>query len=313
MPVPAPADKRFRRAHVAPSRKKRAWAAYGWLVARVTAGLALAMLGVYRGAALALSANALQITRVTVTGNDRMSRGEVVALLDGLRSENMVTANLETWRRKLLASPWVADAAIRRVLPGTIAVAVSERQPMGIARLRDDLYLVDQRGTIVDQFGPNYAEFDLPIIDGLSDAPRENGTLIDEARALLAARLLATLATRPDLAKRISQVDVSDERDAVVILKGDTALVRLGEDDFVERLQAYVDLAPKLRAQVEEIDYVDLRFDERVYVKPVGGTAGGRGQAAGRNQGSGARGQAAGGKGKVSRGSTQVSGRRGGD
>jgi cell division protein FtsQ len=313
MPVPAPADKRFRRAHVAPSRKKRAWAAYGWLVARVTAGLALAMLGVYRGAALALSANALQITRVTVTGNDRMSRGEVVALLDGLRSENMVTANLETWRRKLLASPWVADAAIRRVLPGTIAVAVSERQPMGIARLRDDLYLVDQRGTIVDQFGPNYAEFDLPIIDGLSDAPRENGTLIDEARALLAARLLATLATRPDLAKRISQVDVSDERDAVVILKGDTALVRLGEDDFVERLQAYVDLAPTLRAQVEEIDYVDLRFDERVYVKPVAGKTGGRGQAAGREQGSGARGQAAGGKGKVSRGSTQVSGRRGGD
>ena len=145
---------------------------------------------------------------------------------------------------------------------------------MGIARLRDDLYLVDQGGTIVDQFGPNYAEFDLPIIDGLTSAPRDGDTLIDDSRAALAARLLATLASRPDLAKRVSQVDVSDVRDAVVILKDDTALVRLGEDAFVERLQAYLELAPTLRERVEDIDYVDLRFDERVYVKPVNVTKG---------------------------------------
>jgi hypothetical protein len=37
----------------------------------------------------------------------------------------------------------------------------------------------------------------------------------------------------------------------------------------VERLQAYFDLAPTLREQVPSIDYVDLRFDERVYVRPA--------------------------------------------
>jgi cell division protein FtsQ len=192
-----------------------------------------------------------------------------VALLDGLRGRSMVTADLERWRRKLMSSPWVADAAIRRVLPGTIAVVILERQPMGIARLGTDLYLIDQRGTLVDQFGPNYAEFDLPIIDGLSSAPRDGGTLVDEERAALAARLLATLQTRPDLAKRVSQVDVSDSRDAVVILKDDTALVHLGDDQFLERLQAYVELAPTLRQQVPEIEYVDLRFENRVYVRPA--------------------------------------------
>jgi cell division protein FtsQ len=238
-------------------------------MARAAVMLALLIYGAYRGGSLALSAEALHITRITVTGNVRMSKGEVVALLEGLRGESMMTANLEGWRQKLLTSPWVADAAIRRVLPGTIAVSVSEREPMGIARLRDDLYLVDQRGTIVDQFGPNYAEFDLPMIDGLVSVPGEAATLIDESRAALAARLLATLATRPDLAKRISQVDVSDPRDAVVILKGDTAFVRLGDDAFVERLQSYIELAPTLRERVDEIDYVDLRFDERIYVKPV--------------------------------------------
>jgi cell division protein FtsQ len=268
MPIAAPADKRFRRVQVKPARRRRSMAGQAWHVARVSVVLALVSYGVYRGASLVLAAEALQITRITISGNVRMSKGEVVALLDGLRGQSMVTVDLERWRLKILSSPWVADAAMRRVLPGTIAVVIAEREPMGIARLRDELYLVDQRGTIVDQFGPNYAEFDLPIIDGLASAPRDGAPLIDEERATLAARLLATLQSRPDLAKRISQVDVSDVRDAVVMLKDDTALVRLGEDDFVERLQSYLDLAPTLRERVEDIDYVDLRFDERVYVKP---------------------------------------------
>ena len=301
MPVSAPADKRFRRAQVKPARKRRSWTGRSWQLARIATMLAVLLYGVYRGASLVLSAEALQITRIAVSGNVRLSKGEVVALLDGLRGRSMVTADLERWRRKLMSSPWVADAAIRRVLPGTIAVAILERQPMGIARLGTDLYLVDERGTLVDQFGPNYAEFDLPIIDGLTSAPRDGGTLIDEGRAALAARLLATLQTRPDLARRVSQVDVSDSRDAVVILKDDTALVRLGDDAFVERLQSYLDLAPTLRERVEDIDYVDLRFDERIYVKAVKGS-GVRGQGSGRGQGAGDRGRGSRGKRQRSRG-----------
>ena len=268
MRVAAPADKRFRRSQVKPSRRKRGWGAHGWLLARASIVAAIAIYAVYRGASLALSAEALTITRLTVNGNVRLSKGEVVSLMDGVRGKSMVTVDLEAWRQKLLTSPWVADAAMRRVLPGTISVVISERQPMGIARLGSGLYLIDQRGTIIDEFGPNYAEFDLPIIDGLAGPPRDGTPLVDENRAALAARLLASLQTRPDLAKRVSQVDVSDVRDGVVILEGDPALVRLGDDQFVDRLQSYLDLAPALRERVEDIDYVDLRFDERVYVRP---------------------------------------------
>jgi cell division septal protein FtsQ len=35
-------------------------------------------------------------------------------------------------------------------------------------------------------------------------------------------------------------------------------------------VQSYVDLAPALHQRVPDIDYVDLRFDERVYVRPTG-------------------------------------------
>jgi cell division protein FtsQ len=271
MPVSAPSDRRFRRAHVTPARKTRlfgrgfSW----WKVGRVAALLGVVLYGGYRVVHDVLNADALTITRISVNGNSRLSRGEVVALLDGIRGSNMLTVDLDAWRQKLLTSPWVADAAIRRVLPGTVNVVISERQPMGIGRINDDLYLIDDRGGIIDQFGPNYAEFDLPVIDGLAAPPRDNGPLVDDARAALAARVLAALQAKPALAKRVSEIDVSDVRDAVVLLKGDPALVRLGTEQFAERLQSYLDLAPALRERVAAIDYVDLRFDERVYVRPA--------------------------------------------
>lgn len=267
MPIAAPSDKRFRRARVAPSRRR--WWRMPWpRIVRLAGVLTVLSYGAYRSAELALSAHALTVTRISVVGNTRLSRGEVLALLDGLRGTSMLTANLEGWRERLLSSPWVADAVIRRVFPGTVSVIVSEREPMGIGRIGDDLYLIDHHGTIIDQFGPNYAELDLPIIDGLASSLRGGALLIDETRAVLVGRLLMDLRRRPDLVRHISQIDVTDARDAAVILKGDSALVRVGDDHFADRLQSYLDLAPALRERVRDIDYVDLRFDERVYVRP---------------------------------------------
>ena len=131
------------------------------------------------------------------------------------------------------------------------------------------LYLIDAKGVIVDEYGPAYADIDLPIIDGLAAAPAEAAPLIDIARTEFAGRVIAALAPRPELLKRVSQIDVSDLHDAVVILDDDTALLRLGDTDFVARLQQYIDLQPALRERLATIDYVDLRFDERLYVRPV--------------------------------------------
>ena len=72
----------------------------------------------------------------------------------------------------------------------------------------------------------------------------------------------------------MSQIDVSDAHDAVVLLDNDPALLHLGEERFRERLQAYLEIAETLRERIPDIDYVDLRFEQRVYVKPRGRAAG---------------------------------------
>jgi cell division protein FtsQ len=267
--VAAPADRRFRRAHVKPSRRRWRWQAMVVPAARYTVVALILGYGAYRGSVAAVRAHVLQVDRIVVRGNERLSQGEVLALLGGLRGESLLWTDLGVWRARLLASPWVRDAALRRSLPSTVEVIVRERQPIGIGRIRDEMYVIDDRGVIIDQYGPPYADLDLPIVDGLAAASGAGGTLTDEARADLAARVIAALKMRPEIARRLSQIDVSDVGNAAVILSGDHAIIELGADQFLARLQTYLELAPALRERVPDLDYVDVRFDNRIYVRPA--------------------------------------------
>ena len=264
-------ERNFRRAKVRPGKRRKHGSVprVTWRVVRWVCALVLVVFAGYRGAHLVLHASVLQVRHINVHGNVRLSSGEVRAIIDGLRGSSILSVDLPRYRRRLLESPWVADAALRRLLPSTIEVFVSERRPIGLCRLGSAVYLIDPHGTIIDEFGPQYAEFDLPLIDGLVRAPSSGQPAIDEARAELASRAIDAIAAHRDLARRVSQIDVHDAHDAVVILQNDAALLHLGEDRFAERLQSYLDLREALHERVPDIDYVDLRFEQRVYVRPA--------------------------------------------
>jgi cell division protein FtsQ len=274
MPVTVPSDRRFRRSQVHATKRRH-------LRARpiLRAARSLLVLGVLSGAGYWIGMTAtetpwLRVRHLSVHGNQRVQQGEVIGLLDGLTGTNLLTADLEKWRARLLASAWIADATLRRRLPGTVDVEIREREPAGIARMGTTLLLIDAAGQVIDEYGPRYAEFDLPVVDGLVTDARAVPPKMDRARSQLVFRLLADLRTRPDLAKRVSQVDVQDPHDVHVILDGDAAVLRLGDTRFVERLESYVSLQTELRRNVPDIDYVDLRFNERVYVGPSSASAG---------------------------------------
>jgi cell division protein FtsQ len=266
MAVTAPTDRRFLRSQVPAGRRRHLRTRPWWRAVRiaVTIGV-LAFAGSW---ALSLAADLpwLRVQRIRVHGNQRVHAGEVSALLEGMTGQSLVSVDLDRWRSRLFASAWVADATLRRRLPGTIEVEVRERVPMGIARAGTDLFLVDAAGTVIDEYGPRYADCDLPIIDGMLVTPVTVPPAIDRARGQLVSRLMSELRTRPDLAGWVSQIDATNVHDVHVILEGDSAVVRLGETRFAERLDSYVSLQAALREQVPDIDYVDVRFGERVYV-----------------------------------------------
>jgi cell division protein FtsQ len=265
-------DKRFRRPQVRPARKRGKWYASLKRMAQFAALAVALAYGISRASAAATHARVLRVDRILVQGNDRLSPGDVLAILTGLQGESLLWTDLDAWRRRLLASPWVRDAALRRSLPSTVEVLISERQPIGIGRINGDMYLVDDRGVIIDQYGPQHAQFDLPMIDGLTASPGEGGTMTDTARADLAARVIASIKAKPVIARRVSQIDVTDAHNARVILTGDPAVIQLGDDQFLGRIESYTQLAAALRERVSEIDYVDLRFGDRIYVRPVSPT-----------------------------------------
>jgi cell division protein FtsQ len=175
---------------------------------------------------------------------------------------------LDEYQLRVRDNRWVGEATLRRVFPSTVDIAITERTPLALGRLHGQLYLVDATGTIIDTAGPQYSAFDLPIVDGLL-TDESNGGTADPRRAQLAQRLLAELAPREDLRRRVSQVDVSDPRNAIVLLAGEPAKLYLGDTKFLERLQRYEEAQAGIREHVPMIDYFELRFD-RVFV----GTAG---------------------------------------
>ena len=153
--VAAPADKRFRRPHVKPARRRQVSLRRAWLVGRIVAVLGVALYAGWRGTALVLGAPALQVARVTVRGNERLSTGEVRSIVDGLKGQNILTVELAEWRKRLMTSPWIEDVTLRRMLPSRVDVSIRERRPLGIGRVAGALYLVDAHGVVIDEYGPS--------------------------------------------------------------------------------------------------------------------------------------------------------------
>jgi hypothetical protein len=202
VPGAAPRDPRLLRARDGGTRAGAAWRARAWTIARVATLVVLLIGSGWYVQHVMTSGEAFAVQKLHVIGVSRLSQGEVQGLLAGLVGRNIVRTSLEPWRQKLLASPWVREASLRRALPSTIEVRITERLPMAVARAGDLLLLIDEQGAVVDEFGPRYGRLDLPIVDGLVDTAAPPATPPDEARVALVSSVLGVADRRAAAAQR---------------------------------------------------------------------------------------------------------------
>jgi cell division protein FtsQ len=264
--IAAPADRRFRRPDVRPGRRRRLDQAALIVLRWVLPAVVVLGTGAYATVRLFRS-DVMKVDHVVVRGNVRLSVAEVEALVDGIHKENILQVNLEAYRRRVLDSPWVADVAVSRVLPSTVELQVTERVPLAVARVAQVLYLVDTTGAVIDEFGPQYRQYDLPMIDGLVHTSPNGVAAADAGRVELVRRLMAALAEQPALRRQLSQIDVHGAHNIAVMFEGDPTWLQLGDANFIARLRTYLELAPTLHEKFADMDYVDLRFEERVFVR----------------------------------------------
>jgi cell division protein FtsQ len=267
VPGATPRDPRFVRARDGGARAHASWKARLWTGARVAA-LSIGLIGsgwyVQR---VMTSGEAFEVRDIRSLGTRRLSDGEIDALLHGLIGRNIVTTDLEEWRARLLSSPWVREASLRRALPDTIEVRIVERSPMAVAHAGDTLWLIDEQGAVVDEFGPRYGTLDLPIVEGLMGRDARQAGQPDQARVALISGTLQSLRDA-GLLGRVSQIDVGNLRNVTILLNDDPVLLQVGHEKFAERVQAYLDMEERLTRMVQEVESVDLRFENRVYVRP---------------------------------------------
>ena len=242
--VAAPADKRFRRAHVKPGAQAQGQRLRTcWLASRRLAAC-LGWRCTAAGAARRWCSGRrrCRCRAISVRGNERLSTGEVLALVDGLRGRNILTVALDEWQQRLLASPWVedGDAAPHAARDGS-TMPIRERRPMGIGRDRRRA-LSGRRERRRHRRVRTELRRSRPADHrraGRTPADERAGA-IDEPRARLAAR--ADRGARG--ATRSGQAGLADRRDRRARRGGD-ARGRHGDAaarrrDFVDRIQEYL-------------------------------------------------------------------------
>jgi cell division protein FtsQ len=224
-------------------------------------GLVLVLVGgVWAGYSKVMASERLKVDRVDVRGGHFLSEGEVREMLGPAVGENILGVDIDDLKSRLRASPWVADATVRRALPDTLEVEIQERVPLALAEV-DRLYLMDGEGTLIELYGPRTAGFDLPIVRGLLG-------LGSEARADRAARAGELLRDLGDLAGEVSEVQAEPSGELRVVLRGAGEVLRMGASPpYRKRLQTFLALRKELAQRCPDAEYFDLRFRDRIYAK----------------------------------------------
>lgn len=264
--VAVPPDRRFRRPEHRPGHRR----ATQFVLRAIAAGLAVtaaAALAIFAAHAI-VDASWLRVDRIVISGTSRLTAEEVERMVQGIRRESILRVDFSSYRRRVLESRWVADVTMWRRLPSTVEIRVREREPMALARVAHQLYLIDAAGVIIGEFGPAYADVQVPIVTGLVAQEEEAEHLVDEGRLQVTTEFLGAVADWPGLRDRLSEIDVTRADDLRVLLEGEPAWLHLGRDRFLDRLKTYVEVGPSLTSQLGELDSIDLRFDGRLFVRP---------------------------------------------
>jgi cell division protein FtsQ len=233
---------------------------------QLSAALLVTVSALWTGYSRVMASERLRVAKVEVRGSRFLSEGEVRELLGPAVGENILNLDIESLKARLRASPWVADATVTRTLPDTLRVVVRERVPLALAEL-ERLYLMDGDGALIDIYGPRTAAFDLPIVRGLQRAQSEDR----RRRATVAGALLRDLG---DLGGELSEVEVDENGDLRVVLKGAGEVVRMGAPPYRSRLLTFLSLREELHARCPRAQWFDLRFRDRIYVmQPPDATA----------------------------------------
>lgn len=194
-----------------------------------------------------------RVSEVRLTGAHELTVSELFERV-GLNDPTMTTLgfNAEAARLKLVEIPWIKSASVRVLFPGTIDVAVVEREPFALWQKGGRINLVDRDGGIIGPYeDERFANLPVVVGEGAEKRLTEIRELLDPHRELRQQVRAAVL-----VAERRWTLKLADGVD-----------ILLPEDGAKEALDLLDRLNEKSSLLKRDIAIVDLRIAERIIVR----------------------------------------------
>jgi cell division septal protein FtsQ len=214
-------------------------------------------------ACVALWPGVFVITDVEFQGCGAIPRDSLKRVRASLIGKNLATVSVAGARARLLEFPEVRDAVFRRRFRHTLECRLVKREPVALL-IAGDILEVDGDGVVIPRRSGS-ADVDLPVITGISQ--RE---MCGSAGAKSVVRAIEVLTLFKDLgfspAKQLSEIHV-DGDDIDLVWMGTGTLVRLGRDEYANRVRKLRTVFGILNDRDQFPQLIDLRFDRQVVIR----------------------------------------------
>ncbi len=197
-----------------------------------------------------------------------VSDEEITALAGVRLGDRLLAVDPDTVAKRLTTHPWILAARVRRELPSTLSIEVTERRAVGTALL-GALYLLDDAGRPFKR--ATFAEADgLPVITGVNRDQYAAARTTGEAVFRQALGLFSAYNDGHPERPKLSEIHVDPRAGFSLVLFEGAAEVRLGRGDFDGKLarldQIFAALGPRGPGALSVV-YLDGPPSDRVALR----------------------------------------------
>ena len=220
-------------------------------------------LGVWKGYHTLNTHPSFNIAHLEIEGASIRTDSELRAVLGFIQGRNFFRVDLDEVRDRVKQHAWVERAAVHGILPDTVKIIVIERQPSGMARLDNRIYLVSTEGEVICGLEEYPRIIDMPILIGL-DLKEDRAQAIRAGLNALEKIKTASLFFWDNM----ETLDLSDSDNMVAHLRGERAPIYLGDRIIAVNLVNYLTIARHIQETYPSLAYIELGFPEQIAILP---------------------------------------------
>ena len=209
-----------------------------------------------------------QITDLIVEGNRQVPTAAIINSFGLAARTSILEVDLKDLAAQIMRNPWIKTASISRRLPATLYIRVSERTPRTVV-LADRAYLVSDDGLILKEAGPEKIS-GLPLLRVRVEHPFGEGERLDASRLEQGARLWQQFHHRAlDPGLQATEIRLEADGSCTLLLGRRMPYLRFREDALRWQLDRLARVLQIRGISLQELEYADLRFADKVIVKPL--------------------------------------------